>query len=229
MNIHTHPELRSARVREPADADALAPSTLRVQHLSNAARKGPRLAGVCATVLAHGAVAAAFLFVAPQVHLIELEPFEVSILPDAPERQPEPDRKVEIKPPEMKEALPPMPEFETTMPTTAITVAPPPPPPAASPKVQNSYYARLLAHLNRFKRYPEAARLKRERGVVQIRFSIDKTGQVLSFAQVRSSGSSALDDEARQMVARAEPFPPFPDDLARTTLDLVVPVEFEVH
>lgn len=226
MNIHTHPELRSARVREPVD-DELAPSTLRVQQLSGAARKAPRLAGACATVLAHGAVAAAFLFVAPQVHLVELEPFEVSILPDAPERQLEPERKVEIKPPEMTEVLPPIPEFET--PITAITMAAPPPPPPASPKVQNSYYARLLAHLNRFKRYPDAARLKREHGVVQIRFSIDRTGHVLSFAQVKSSGSSALDDEARQMVARAEPFPPIPDDLARTTLDLVVPVEFEMH
>ncbi len=64
---------------------------------------------------------------------------------------------------------------------------------------------------------------------MQLRFSLDRAGHVLSFDVVGSSGSETLDNEVRDMVRRADPFPPMPADYRGETLDLTVPVVFAVH
>ncbi len=75
----------------------------------------------------------------------------------------------------------------------------------------------LAAH----KRYPERARLRGDEGTVGIRFTVDAAGRVLEVAVVHSSGSTLLDDAAREMLAgqRVPPFPP-----SMTLAQTVVPV-----
>ena len=51
-------------------------------------------------------------------------------------------------------------------------------------------------------------------------------GRVLAFDIAKSSGAAALDQEARDLIRRAQPLPPLPVEFGRETLDLVVPVEF---
>ncbi len=64
---------------------------------------------------------------------------------------------------------------------------------------------------------------------MSIRFTMDRTGHVLSYELAKTSGSEALDREAQELLKRAEPLPAIPAAFARDTLDLVVPVEFFLH
>jgi protein TonB len=86
-----------------------------------------------------------------------------------------------------------------------------------------SWQARLVAHLERRKRYPAAALARRAEGVAQVRFAIDRSGRVLSSRLAASSGDPALDAEAVAMVLRASPVPAPPPD---APLELVAPVKF---
>jgi protein TonB len=91
------------------------------------------------------------------------------------------------------------------------------------------YLSRLEAHLNAYKNYPYDARIHREEGVVQLRFSLDRSGHVLSYDVVGSSGFASLDAEARHMIRRADPFPPIPAEYHGESLDLTVPLVFSLH
>ena len=91
------------------------------------------------------------------------------------------------------------------------------------------YLSRLVAHLNAYKNYPYEARIHREQGTVRLRFAIDRQGHVLSYEVVGSSGHPDLDDEARQMIQRADPFPPTPPEFHGERLDLEVPLVFSLN
>ncbi len=87
----------------------------------------------------------------------------------------------------------------------------------------------MLGRLQRAKRYPDGARERDEQGVATVTFSMDRSGHVLSASLARSSGSTALDEEAVAMVRRAEPLPPVPADIAGATIKLTLPVAFSLR
>jgi len=95
----------------------------------------------------------------------------------------------------------------------------------AAGNARDSWEGRVLARLERFKRYPAAARSRRAQGVATIRFRLDRQGHVLSSSIARSSGSKILDAEALATLARAEPLPAIPADRP-DQIELIVPVEF---
>jgi protein TonB len=107
----------------------------------------------------------------------------------------------------------------TNTPTPQEQTAPPP----------KDYISRLVAYLNAYKNYPYDARIHREQGTVRLHFRMDRTGHVLSYEVVGSSGSASLDDEARAMIQRAQPLPPPPPDFPGDILDLIVPVVFSLE
>ena len=88
------------------------------------------------------------------------------------------------------------------------------------------WQSRLLAHLERRKRYPAAAKRKRLEGTAQVRFTIDDSGNVQSVALAGSSGVAELDEEVVAMVRRASPVPAPPPGVNRT---IVVPVRFDIR
>jgi periplasmic protein TonB len=88
------------------------------------------------------------------------------------------------------------------------------------------WQSQLMAHLERRKRYPSAARGRREEGTVQVRFSIDDGGNVLSSRIVRSSGHAALDQAVLDLMARASPVPAPPAGAPRT---ITAPVRFSIR
>lgn len=100
--------------------------------------------------------------------------------------------------------------------------------PTAAPAM-DSYYARLAAWLERHKHYPRQAQRRRQEGVVKLRFVMDRQGQVLTAQVLHSSGYSALDEAARDMLRRAEPLPPLPPELTQARLEIVVPVAFDLR
>ena len=87
----------------------------------------------------------------------------------------------------------------------------------------------IVALLDRNKRYPESAQARREQGVVQIFFSLDRNGRLIESRVLRSSGSSLLDEEALALLLRAEPFPAPPRELPGDKVNLTVPIRFNLE
>lgn len=99
----------------------------------------------------------------------------------------------------------------------------------AATALASDWQSRVLAHLERYRRYPFAAQRARVQGVAQLRFRVDRRGGVLAARIERSSGSAVLDDEAVAVVARAAPLPPPPAEMPGDAVELVVPVQFRLR
>ncbi|WP_434623537.1 energy transducer TonB [Azospirillum sp. B2RO_4] len=157
------------------------------------------------------------------------------VLPKPPPEPPKPKPKPEKPKPEKPK--PPRPVAQPVQP--APVAAPPAPAPAPAPaapapsaaasRAIPSWQGRLLSHLERHKRYPRAAQARRQEGVAQVRFTIDRDGNVLSVRLDRSSGVASLDEETVEMVRRASPLPAPPEEMAKDRIELVVPVQFFIR
>ncbi len=86
------------------------------------------------------------------------------------------------------------------------------------------YDAALRRHLARFAQPPRAS-AGRRRGIVVIRFRIDRDGRVVD-ARVLKSQGSPLDEAALATLWRAEPLPGVPAGLP-TPLEVDVPIDFK--
>ena len=95
-----------------------------------------------------------------------------------------------------------------------------------NPDVEADYAAVLLAWLERHKEYPRPARRRGQEGVVLLYVLIDREGRVLQSKIEESSGYPLLDNAALDMLERAAPVPPLPDDMPQERLELVLPVQF---
>lgn len=111
-------------------------------------------------------------------------------------------------------------------PAPPAPAAPAPPPPPASSGGPDSFEGRLMAALNRVKRYPALARAKHQTGVVWLRIVIDRRGHVLSSQLVKGSAFPSLNDEAVALAQRADPLPSPPDSLTGEQITVNVPVDF---
>lgn len=91
-----------------------------------------------------------------------------------------------------------------------------------------SYVARLLAALERAKRYVDVSRLGRGKSVALLRVRMRRDGSVMQWRIERSTGQEALDRAAAEMIRRAS-LPPVPEEMGGTTIELVVPVQFNIR
>lgn len=91
-----------------------------------------------------------------------------------------------------------------------------------------TWKTQIVALLERNKRYPESAQARREQGVVQVLFSLDRNGRVIVSRVLRSSGSSLLDEEALALLLRAEPFSAPPPEAPGERVNLTVPIRFNL-
>lgn len=94
-------------------------------------------------------------------------------------------------------------------------------------KAQLTWQKALVLQLDRFKRYPSAARLKRVQGVTTVEFVIDRQGNVTSSRVAKSSGSDVLDAASLGVLARASPLPRPPGDIAAGRIELSLPIQFQ--
>lgn len=160
---------------------------------------------------------------------------------ELPELPPAPNPEVAVAPQEVQQEAPQRLEPRAPAPATtapqaipdqvaAIPVAPTQGPP--NPRPSNAlptWKIQVAALLERNKRYPSNAQARREQGVVQLYFSLDRKGMVIASRIAASSGSAALDEEAMSLVRRAQPFPPPPPELAGAHVDLTVPIRFNLR
>ena len=145
--------------------------------------------------------------------------------PKTVERKPPPKKVVERRKP-IDQDKPPA-ERTTAPPRAQAQAAPTAAAPAegaasVSAASRASWRGTLLAHLNRYKRFPGGA----NPGTVQVAFSIDRSGRVLSARLVGGSGDAILDEEAVAMIRRASPVPAPPEGLGGGSIALSVPVKF---
>jgi protein TonB len=84
-----------------------------------------------------------------------------------------------------------------------------------------SWRSQIYAHL--LSRKPSSGK---SAGVVTIYFSLARSGALLGAHLTASSGSSALDQRALEMVRRANPFPAAPPDVTGSAFPFTVPVRF---
>jgi protein TonB len=172
--------------------------------------------------------------------------------PKKPEPRPEPEKPKPIKPEPPKKVEPrpeppPKPPAKPDPQATPATEAPPAaaPPGTTAPTATNqaaqvrdgaaaqqqrvTWQGALIAHLERFKRYPRAAQIRRQEGAPLVAFSMDRNGHILSARLHTSSGYRMLDKEALDLITRAEPLPIPPDSVKGDPLSLVVPIEFFIR
>lgn len=96
----------------------------------------------------------------------------------------------------------------------------------ASAGVEAAYGRKLLAHVERRKRYPAAARAANLTGAVKLSVTIDRAGQLRSARVTKGSGHAVLDDEALATARRASPYPAPPDGVGGKTFAFSVTLRF---
>ena len=160
---------------------------------------------------------------------VEEPPPEVKPAPN-PEVAVEPPREVQQESPRQAPHLP----APTTSAPQAIperTAALPAAPTQGRITPQNSsalatWRSQIVAVIERNKHYPETSARRGEQGVTQVFFSLDRQGRVIDSRVVRSSGASALDEEALALLRRAQPFPPVPPEILGDRVNLILPLRF---
>jgi periplasmic protein TonB len=152
---------------------------------------------------------------------------------DLPREQP--DEKVEQPPPPQQQAEITLPRVEPKeIEKPKPVVQPPAPETRAPPKTEhvgqfteasaNAYNALVFGHLQRFKRYPPAAR--GAFGKVLLWFELNRAGEVIGSRIEKSSGNAVLDEEALNLLRRASPFPKFPTAKPGNQDSYTAPVNF---
>ncbi|EMK0347434.1 energy transducer TonB [Campylobacter jejuni] len=93
-----------------------------------------------------------------------------------------------------------------------------------------SYQALLMAHLTKFKKYPQEAIIQKQEGVVRIRVSIDESGNVLSKELKKSCPYAALNDEVLSLFKRASPLPKPPKEMLKNgnKISFVMPIDYNI-
>ena len=91
-----------------------------------------------------------------------------------------------------------------------------------------NYYSKLMAWLNRHKTYPKQAKKNKKQGVVTVRFTVARNGQLLTKKLEKSSGIEELDQAALAMLDKASPVPKIPKKFNKETLTVVIPIEYSL-
>ena len=100
---------------------------------------------------------------------------------------------------------------------------------AAAPHIDASWMSLMVKQLQRFKSYPSGARARNEEGVAKLDFILDRSGHVVSWRIVTSSGHPDLDAEVATMIARAQPLPAFPASMTQAQEAFSVNINFSLR
>jgi protein TonB len=95
-------------------------------------------------------------------------------------------------------------------------------------KIYQSYYGVIRNILDSNKKYPLLSLQRRQEGTPVVEFTILKNGEVTNL-DVTSSGYRLLDREAQKIVLKSSPFPPIPDSIGKNSIDLRIPINFNLQ
>lgn len=93
-----------------------------------------------------------------------------------------------------------------------------------------SYQGLVMAHLAKYKKYPNQALIAGKEGVVVLRISIDANGNVLLRELKKTSGEMLLDEESLALITRANPLPKPPQNLLNSanTLTFSLGIDYNI-
>ena len=103
--------------------------------------------------------------------------------------------------------------------------------PGSDPRARRAevdYFSLISAHLNRRKTYPTDAKKARQEGVVTVRFTVDRNGNVSNVSIRRSSGHDILDAATLQLLQRVAPLPRMPATMQRDTVTVSLPIDYSL-
>ncbi len=154
------------------------------------------------------------------------KPDPVPAPPEPPTRKPEPiarEPAPEPEPPAAPQPAPPASPPADPAPAVAVDEAP------RDTAATIRYEQLLVAWLEKHKHYPRRAKRLRIEGEGRLRIRIDRNGNTLLVELEERTGNRLLDKAVLEMVQRANPFPPFPDDTRGQEMEFVVPVTFALR
>lgn len=91
------------------------------------------------------------------------------------------------------------------------------------------YLSLVKAHLNRKKHYPSEAKKARQQGIVTVRFTVDREGNVSGVSIKRSSGHELLDRATLDLLARVAPLPRMPKSITRDSILVSLPIDYSLR
>lgn len=172
----------------------------------------------------------------PQVEAVKPEPPRPREKPKPkPIARPAPETQPVVEEAPAEPALPPPPvvAVEPSPKTTPPAVTVPVPPPVRERPVDNlllsSYGDTLARFLAQYQHYPRIAQLRRWEGKVQLKVFVAKKGTITNVVVAESSGHEVLDQQAIEMVNRANPLPNMPEGLQGREFTILVPVVFRLE
>jgi TonB family protein len=96
-------------------------------------------------------------------------------------------------------------------------------------EIMSRYTQMISLWIQKFKVYPEEARLQGLKGETVVRIRVDRRGNIRYYALERSTGIEMLDRAALDMIRRANPVPAVPSDYPEGELfEFLVPVNFSL-
>jgi len=158
--------------------------------------------------------------------------------------EPPPEPRMEVRPepqPVPRVDPPPPPVAEATVPPAPVAVPVPPPAPplplalkkepstVVEPRLLLTYGLSISNEIKRYQKYPPVAQRRGWEGTAEVLLQIAADGKVTSITLGKSSGRSVLDEEALNMVRKASPLPPAPQDLRGRELTVTVPIVFKLQ
>lgn len=152
--------------------------------------------------------------------------------PVKPKPKPQPPKPVEKKPelPKEKPSEEPPADSQPSNTPPVKSAQPAPGPSPAQNAAKANWQGTLLAHLQKYKKYPPGAQARGKEGLNRLRFVVDAEGKVLSFELVGRSGNADLDRATLEMIRRAQPLPKPPADLLNNgSVEIVAPFVYSLE
>lgn len=142
----------------------------------------------------------------------------------APEPEPTPD------PPPAEVAAPePAPEPADSRPEAAVEPAAEEAPRRPDPDELRRFQQAVRERIQAARAYPVVARRREQEGVVEVRFSLHRSGVLVGEPEVHSPARyRALNNAALDAVRHAAPFPPFPAGEQREQMQFVIAIRFSL-
>lgn len=175
-------------------------------------------------------------------------------IPTPPKPSPKPEPVVKPKLPPLPSPIaeppanqpevapqPPSPPVMTAAPKADVppTITAPPPPPEppkpVGPSQQDidaalNQYGGLVANaIEKYKDYPNIARIRGYQGEVMLELHFDSKGNLVTAKVKNSSNYPVLDKQALDMVKKASPFPAAPESLRGRPFIFTVPIPFTLE
>jgi protein TonB len=148
----------------------------------------------------------------------EPKPEKKPLPPKIVERNPSPRRAIAQPPSEARQG-----QASSSRENTGGAAA------SADPTVLNRYVASLAAALRNRLRYPDVARSQGVGGVATLRFTMDRSGRIISSTLVQGAGHPALDQAAIAAARPGSSLPPAPGELPQQQFSISVPLRFNLR